>query len=76
MLEVPRAAVAEVRQVVVILFLEQSIVMAADTVERTAVKILELREDLVEVLHAVQAVARPSKLQAVLEILEEILQEV
>ena len=70
------AAVAEVRQVVVILFSEPSIVTAADTVERTAVKILELREDLVEVLHAVQAVVRPSKLPPGLEISEEILQEV
>ena len=61
----------------VILFLEQSIVTEV-VVEDPPVMvwIMEVQEGRVAVLHVGRTLVRPSKLQAGLEILEEILQEV
>jgi hypothetical protein len=61
----------------VTLFLELSIVMVAAVEEPLAAdSIMAGQEDLAAVLHVVDLVVRPSKLPAVLEILEEILEEV
>jgi hypothetical protein len=61
----------------VILFSEQSIVMAVAVEEPlVVVSIMAGQEDRAAVLHVVDLGERPSKLPQVLEILEEILQEV
>jgi hypothetical protein len=60
----------------VILFSEQSIVMVVAAEEPLAVSIMAGQEDLAAVLHVVDLGELPSKLPAVLEILEEILEEV
>jgi phosphoribosylformimino-5-aminoimidazole carboxamide ribonucleotide (ProFAR) isomerase len=60
----------------VILFSEQSIVLAVAVEEPLVVSIMAGQEDLAAVLHVVDLAARQSKLPQVLEILEEILEEV